>query len=182
VVARHTRVYSLYCETCWQEKDTVELGSSRHRGVEFFQQCGDRLGSAIGTPRVMSIMCRKVLARPSGTGTSSMHDDNRSSACLKSRKINRYDVRAFFSFFPLFFLFSFFFFFFLYHIFVVKVQEIAWRASYGENKTQNAKRTNKGNIRNVTLLLGSVPVPGPNAGAKLKQVNQRTSSLNQRTA
>ena len=33
-----------------------------------------------------------------------------------------------------------FFFFFLYHIFVVKVQEIAWSASYGENKTQNPKR------------------------------------------
>jgi len=29
----------------------------------------------------------------------------------------------------------FFSFFFLYHIFVVKVQEIAWSASYGENKT-----------------------------------------------
>ena len=34
VVARHTRVYSLYCEIYWQEKDTVELGSSGHRGVE----------------------------------------------------------------------------------------------------------------------------------------------------
>jgi len=38
------------------------------------------------------------------------------------------------------FLFSFF----LYHIFVVKVPEIAWSASYGENKTQNPKQTNKG--------------------------------------
>ena len=46
-----------------------------------------------------------------------------------------------------FFLF-FFFFFFLSHIFVVTVQEIAWSASYGENKTQKPKRTNKGNIRN----------------------------------
>jgi len=36
--------------------------------------------------------------------------------------------------------------FFLYHIFVVKVQEIAWSASYDENKTQNPKQTNKGNI------------------------------------
>ena len=64
------------------------------RGTEvwkYFQQCADRLGSAIGTPRVMCIMCRKVLAHPSGTGTSSMHDHNRSSACLKSRKINGYD-------------------------------------------------------------------------------------------
>jgi len=49
---------------------------------------------------------------------------------------------GFFSFF------LFFFFFFLSHIFVVKVQEIAWSASYGENKTQKPKRTNKGNIRN----------------------------------
>jgi len=39
-------------------------------------------------------MCRQVLAHPSGTGTSSIHDHNRSSACLKSRKINRYDERA----------------------------------------------------------------------------------------
>jgi len=39
-------------------------------------------------------MCRKVLAHPSGTGTSSMHDHNKSSACLKSRKINGYDGRA----------------------------------------------------------------------------------------
>jgi len=39
-------------------------------------------------------MCRKVLAHPSGTGTSSMHDHNWSCACLKSRKINRYDGRA----------------------------------------------------------------------------------------
>jgi len=69
----------------------------------------------------------------------------------------------------LFFSFVFFF-FFLYHIFVVKVQEIAWSASYGENKTQNAKRTNKGKIRNTTLQLGSVTVPGPHTGGKFKQV------------
>jgi len=36
--------------------------------------------------------------------------------------------------------FFIFFHFFLYHIFVVKVQENAWSASYGENKTQNPKR------------------------------------------
>jgi len=63
--------------------------------------------------------------------------------------------------------FFLFFFFFLYHIFVVKVQEIAWSASYGVNKTQNPKRTDKGNIRNNSLQLGSVPVPGPHTGAKL---------------
>jgi len=64
----------------------------------------------------------------------------------------------------------FYFFIFLYHIFVVKVQEIAWSASYGENKTQNPRRTNKGNIRHQSLQLGSVPVPGPHTGATLKQV------------
>jgi len=66
--------------------------------------------------------------------------------------------------------FFFFFFFFLYHIFVVKVQEIAWSASYGENKTQNPRRTNKGNIRHQSLQLGSVPGPGPHTGTTLKQV------------
>jgi len=42
----------------------------------------------------MCIMCREVLAHPSGTGTSLMQDHNRSAACLKSRKINGYDRRA----------------------------------------------------------------------------------------
>ena len=60
---------------------------------KYFQQYADRLGSAIGTPRVCGIMCRKVLAHPSGSGTSSMHDYNRSSPCLKSRKINGYEGR-----------------------------------------------------------------------------------------
>ena len=62
------------------------------RGTEvwkYFQQCADRLGSTIGTRRVMCIMYRKVLAHPSGTGTTLMHDHNRSSACLKLRKITR---------------------------------------------------------------------------------------------
>jgi len=45
------------------------------------------------------------------------------------------------------FLSFLFLFFFLYHIFVVKVQEIAWSASYGDNKTQNPKLSNKRNIR-----------------------------------
>jgi len=75
-----------------------------------------------------------------------------------------------------------FIFIFLYHIFVVKAQEIAWSASYGENKTQNPKRTNKGNIRNISLQLGSVPVPGPPTGTQLKQVQQEKPFLNQRTA
>ena len=48
--------------------------------------------------------------------------------------------------------FFFFFSFFLYYIFVVKVQEIAWSASYGENKTKNPKQTNKRNIRHQKLF------------------------------
>jgi len=60
----------------------------------FFQQFADHLGSAIGMPRVMCIMCRKVLAHPSHSGTSSRHDHNWSSACLKSRMSNRYDGRT----------------------------------------------------------------------------------------
>jgi len=67
------------------------------RGTEvwkYFQQYADRSASAMGTPRVMCFMCRKVLAHPTGTVTSSMHNHNRSCACLKSRKINGYDGRA----------------------------------------------------------------------------------------
>jgi len=62
-----------------------------------------------------------------------------------------------------------FLFFFLYHIFVVKVQEIAWSASYGENKTQNPKRTNKGNIRHQTLF---------NWGPYRSQAHIRARNLN----
>jgi len=72
--------------------------------------------------------------------------------------------------FFIFYLLFLFFYFFLYHIFVVKVQEIAWSTSYGENKTQNPKPTNKGNIRHISLHSGAVPVPGPHAGTKLNQV------------
>ena len=73
------------------------IWNSDLRGAEmwkYFQQCADRLGRGIGTPRVMCIMCRKVLAHPSGTGTSSMHDHNRSSACQKSRKFHGYETQT----------------------------------------------------------------------------------------
>ena len=43
LVARHTRAYSVDCEIWWQEKDKVELGSSRHRGLE-----------------ILSTMCRPI--------------------------------------------------------------------------------------------------------------------------
>ena len=42
-------------------------------------------------PRVMCIICRRVFAHPSGTGTSSMQDPNQSTACQKSRKFNGFD-------------------------------------------------------------------------------------------
>ena len=78
----------------YADKENIRWNSDL-RGTEmwkYFQQCVDRLGSAVGTPRVMCIMCRKVLAHRSGTGTSSIHDHNRSSACLKSGKINGFDA------------------------------------------------------------------------------------------
>jgi len=46
----------------------------------------------------------------------------------------------------LLFFILFLLFIFLYHIFVVKVQEIAWSATYGQNKTQNPKQTNNGSF------------------------------------
>ena len=49
-------------------------------------------------------------------------------------------------------VFYFFYFLYIYHIFVVKVQAIAWSASYGENKTQKPKRTNRGNIWHQKLF------------------------------
>jgi len=58
----------------------------------------------------------------------------------------------------------FFLSFFLYHIFVVKVQEIAWSASYGEKKTQNLKQTNKENIRHQITSAGVRTGPRPTYG------------------
>jgi len=61
---------------------------------KYFHQFADHLGRGIGTPRVMCIICSKVLAHPSGTGTSSMHDHNRSSACQKSGKFHGYETQT----------------------------------------------------------------------------------------
>jgi len=49
----------------------------------------------------------------------------------------------------------FFFFFYYYHIFVVKVQEIAWSASYGQNKT--VKQSNGP----LHLIMGQTNTPRP---------------------
>jgi len=62
---------------------------------------------------------------------------------------------SFFFFFFFFFFLFLFSFFFLYHIFVVKVQEITWSASYGENKT--IKQTNGP----LHLLMGQTNTPRP---------------------
>jgi len=71
---------------------------------------------------------------------------------------------------------SLFFFFSLYNIFIVKVQEIAWSASYGENKTPNPKQTNKRNVHRYPTSRGAVPVPGPHAGTKIKLSKARKPS------
>ena len=71
--------------------------NSELRGTEiwkYFQQCADRTGNSIGTLRVMCIICSKVLAHPSGTGTSSMHDHSKSLACKKARRFNGFDTRG----------------------------------------------------------------------------------------
>ena len=71
--------------------------NSELRGTEiwkYFQQCADRTGNSIGTPRVMCIICRKVLAHPSGTGTSSMHDHSKFLACTKARRFKGFDTRG----------------------------------------------------------------------------------------
>ena len=54
-----------------------------------------------------------------------------------------------------FFFFFFFSLFFFYHIFVVKVQEIAWSASYGQNKT--VKQSNDP----LHLIMGQTNTPRP---------------------
>jgi len=71
------------------------------------------------------------------------------------------------------FLFFFLLFFFLYHIFVVKVQEIAWSASYAENKTQNPKHTDKGNIRHQKSSTGVRTGPRPTYGREIQTSKSR---------
>jgi len=73
----------------------------------------------------------------------------------------------------LFFFFFLFSFFFFYHIFIVKVQEIAWSTSYGENKTQNPKQTNKGNIRHQNSSTGVRTGPRPTYGREIKPSKSR---------
>ena len=76
----------------------------------------------------------------------------------------------------LFFYFLFFI-LFLYHIFVVKVQEIAWSASYGENKTQNPKRTNKRNIRHQNSSAGVRTGPRHTYGHEIKPSKAKETLL-----
>ena len=65
----------------------------------------------------------------------------------------------------LFFLF-FLFFYIIYSLF--KVQEIAWSASYGENKTQNPERTNKGKNPAPFSSTGVRTGPRPTHGHVIK--------------
>ena len=71
----------------------------------------------------------------------------------------------------------FFIFIFLYHIFVVKVQEIAWSASYGENKTQNPKRTNKRKIRHQSSSTGVRTGPRPTYGHEIQTSKPKETLL-----
>jgi len=86
--------------------------------------------------------------------TSSLRGKIEPSRCIGESK----EIGGFFSF--VFYLFLFFN-LFLYHIFVVKVQEIAWSASYGENKTQNPNRTNKENFRHQIIFNSTGVRTGP---------------------
>jgi len=71
-----------------------------------------------------------------------------------------------------------FYFLFLNHILVVKVQEIAWSASYGENKTQNPKCTNKGNIRRQKNSSAGVRTgPGPIYGHEIQPSKSKETFL-----
>ena len=90
---KETPGFAAYTAKYAGKKKIIWNSDLRGAGVrQYFHQCADRSGRAIGTPRVMCIICRKVLAHPSGTGTSSMHDHNKSSACQKSRKFNGFDA------------------------------------------------------------------------------------------
>jgi len=83
-----------------------------------------------------------------------------------------------------FFLFSsFFFFFFLYIIYsLLRYKKSHGALAMAKTKPKIQNILTKETSGTKALQLGSVPVPGPHAGAKLNQVNQRKPSLNQRIA
>jgi len=81
---------------------------------------------------------------------------------------------SFFSFF------SFFFFYIIYSLLRYKKSHGALAMAKTKPKIQD--ELTKETSGTQTLQLGSVPVPGPHTGAKLKQVWQRKPSSNQRTA
>jgi len=75
-----------------------------------------------------------------------------------------------------------FFLFFFYIIYLLRYKKSYEALAMTKTKPKSQNRTEKGNIRNTSLQLGSVPVPGPHMGTKLKQIYQGKPSLNQRTA
>jgi len=62
-----------------------------------------------------------------------------------------------------FFFFFFFFFSFFYHVFVVKVQETAWSASYGVNKTISNRTTRFTPAWEKSIPPQPEPTPPPNS-------------------
>ena len=79
--------------------------------------------------------------------------------------------------------FFFFFFFFFYIIYsLLRYKKSHGALAMAKTKPETQSELTKEKIRNISLQLGSVPVPGPHTGTKLKQVNQMKPSLNQRTA
>ena len=79
-----------------------------------------------------------------------------------------------------FFFFFFFFFYIIYSLLRYKKSHGALAMAKTKPKTQS--ELTKEISGTYSLHLGSVPVPGPHTGTKLKHVNQRKPSLNQRTA
>jgi len=79
-----------------------------------------------------------------------------------------------------FFFFFFFFFYIIYSLLRYKKSHGALAMAKRKPKIQN-KQT-KETSGSKTLQLGSVPVPGPETGAKLNQVDQGKPFLYQRTA
>ena len=78
--------------------------------------------------------------------------------------------------------FSFFFTFFYIIYSLLRYRKTPGALAMAKTKPKIQKETNKENIRNTTLHLGSVSVPGPHTGAKLKHVRQEKPFLKQRIA
>ena len=74
-------------------------------------------------------------------------------------------------------IFSFFFSFFLYHVFIVTVQELACRASYGVNKTSISKQSNKG--KTIALHLQGCQILDTSPIIRLRKESKNTVKAKQ---